>query len=469
MSQRKPPYVANFDSSTAMLQSLARFLDGRDFPMLAVQPDWMAPVMKLVGATVNALPKRQQEWVYRFSGALEALPLRRLREASTDRIAEWLVDFYPRRKYPAVMIGSSDGALVHLCALFGIPWLPQTCLVPVRRSLIGSRIDPDDAQAELEWAREPAKTFLEINPDVQLHHLCDPSQDRLMIQQMSYFRFKRLRLGRAYERFLGEVLEPGGTLFVVDCRLSWPVTRLGERHVFQFGAVGGPTLDEYFHGGERVRAHLARHGSPRTRWTPPAPNGEAPEAEWGFEPALLADVRRLATLHGWQVRTIAYDAPEDLSPLVADLYARWNRRRGIAERRLLAESFIVMEPYWTIRTGSIPFWMVFNMEPSARALERYLERSAAFDELGIMLFSHGVESVGLAPIEHWQALCRRANGKLIGVDPRAYPRDFNVFVRYHYALREQFRARYPVPEPLPLQELEPFCNDSQARSQAARL
>jgi hypothetical protein len=74
MSRRKPPYVANFDSATAMLQSLARFLDGRDFPMLAVFPYWMAPVMKLVAGTVNALPKRPQEWVYRFSGALEALP-----------------------------------------------------------------------------------------------------------------------------------------------------------------------------------------------------------------------------------------------------------------------------------------------------------------------------------------------------------------------------------------------------------
>ena len=457
---RKPPYVANFDSATAMAQALARYLAGRDFPMLGVLPKWMAPLMKLVAVAVNALPQRPQEWVYRFSGAMEALPLRRLREASTERIAQWLVDFYPQRKYPAVMIGSSDGALVHLAALCGIPWLPQTCLVPVRRT----GIDPDDAQAEFEWAREPAKIFLETNPDVQLHHLCDPSQDRLMIQHMSYFRFKRLRLGRAYERFLERSLEPGGTLIIVDCRLRWPVTRVGERHVFQFGAVGGPTLDEYFHGGERVRAHLARQGSARSRWTPPAPNGEAPEAEWGFEPALAAEVRRLAARHGWRVRTISYGAPEDLSPRVADIYADRNQRRGIGERRLLAESFIVMEPYWVMRTGAIPFWLVFNMQPSARALERYLRAQPAFDQVGIMLFSHGVDSVGLAPIERWRAL-----GELIGVDARAYPRDFGAFVRYHYALRRRFRARYPLPAPLPLGELEAFFDAAQARSANARV
>lgn len=459
MSTRKPPYVANFDSATAMAQALARYLAGRDFPMLGVLPPWMALPMKLVAAAVNALPQRQQEWVYRFSGAMEALPLARLREASTERIAQWLVDFYPRRKYPAVVIGSSDGALIHLCALFGIPWLPQTSLVPVRRS----GIDPDDAQAELDWAREPARIFLEANPDVQLHQLCDPSQDRLMIQQMSYFRFKRLRLGAAYGGFLERSLEPGGTLIIAECRLRWPVTRVAERHVFQFGAVGGPTLDEYFHGGERVAAHLARHGSARRRWTPPAPNAEAPEAEWGFEPALAADLRRLAAQHGWRVRTISYGAPEDLSPPVADLYAACNERRGISERCLLAESFIVMEPYWTLRTGAIPFWMVFNMQPSARALERYLRERPRFDEVGIMLFSHGVESVGLARAAEWLRL-----GELIGVDPRAYPRDFGVFVRYHYALRKRFRARYPMPAPLPLAELEPFYDALQARSPAAR-
>lgn len=449
---RKPDYVANFDSATAMLQALAHHLDGRDFPMLGVMPEWSVPGMKVVASLVDALPKFAQECVYIVSGASEALPARRIREAKTDHIAQWLVDLYPRRKYPAVMIGSSDGALVHLCALLGIPWLPQTCLVPVRRH----GVHPDEPCAELEWARAPARAFLQENPDVVLHQLCDPSQDRLMIQQMSYFRFKRLRLGEAYERFLADVLAPGGTVFIVDCALRWPVTRLDERHVFQFGAVGGPTLDEYFNGGPRVEAYLARYRSPHARWEPPAANDQAPEAEWGFERTLAEDIARVARQHDWQVRTLRFAAPEVLSPLVADLYAWWNARRGIKERRLLVESFIVMEPYWTMRTGAIPFWMVFNMEPSARALEHYLDASAAFDDIGIMLFSHGVDSVGLASIDRWQSLLRRANGALIGVDPRAYPRDFGVFVRYHYALRKRFRARYPMPPSLTFPELDDF-------------
>ena len=44
----------------------------------------------------------------------------------------------------------------------------------------------------------------------------------------------------------------------------------------------------------------------------------------------------------------------------------------------------------------------------------------------MMLFSHGVESVGLVPIEHWRRILLRARkeGAFLGVDERAYPPRF---------------------------------------------
>jgi len=122
-----------------------------------------------------------------------------------------------------------------------------------------------------------------------------------------------------------------------------------------------------------------------------------------------------------------------------------------------------MEPYWTVRSGSIPFWMVFNMEPSASSLERYLDDRDTFDDIAIMLFSHGVESVGLAPIERWRALAKRGNGALVGVDADAYPRDFDVFVRYHYPLRERFAETHPIPAPLTIADVERFISSSGKR------
>jgi hypothetical protein len=196
----------------------------------------------------------------------------------------------------------------------------------------------------------------------------DPNQDRLMVQRMTYFRVKHLRLPEAYAQFLEETLEPGGTLFLVECGLRWPTTRVGERHLFQFGALGGATPAEYLHGGPRVEAYLRRYDSPRRRWDPPEPDGEHPEAEWGFEPALRADVEALARRRGWRLRRIVFDQPEDLSPLVADLHRWWYRRLGRPDGRLLVESFVLLDPYWALRTGAVPFWMVFNVEPSAAGL-----------------------------------------------------------------------------------------------------
>lgn len=443
-----------------MVHALANYLDGRDYPLLGAMPRWRAFDMKILVSIVNALPRPLKEQVYIWSGRFEAIAAGKLHQAKTDPIAEWVTGLYPKRKYPAVVIGSANGALVHLWAALGIPWLPQTFLVPVARH--GPH--PDEPGQDIEWAKEPAKTFLDANSDIQLHHLHDPNQDRLMIQRMTYFRLKRLALGAAYERFLEECLEPGGTIFVVDCRLKWPTTQLAERYVFQFGALGGATREEYHRGGERVEDYLRRYGSHRTRWEPPAADAERPEAEWGFEPRLDEDIERFATARGFFIRHVTLTEPEEASPLVADLYDWWNDKRGIIGKRLLVESFIVMEPYWTVRTGSVPFWMVFNMLPSASALERYLDEKT-FDEIFMMLFSHGVDSIGLASIERWQELLSRARnkGSFVGVDAKAYPRDFAVFVRYHYDLMEKIKARYPMPPPLTLKQLDDFLGATQGR------
>jgi len=63
-----------------------------------------------------------------------------------------MTDLYPRRTYPAAVVGSSNGAAVHLWGALGIPWLPQTFLVPVARS----GVHPDEPFDAMHWAVEPA-------------------------------------------------------------------------------------------------------------------------------------------------------------------------------------------------------------------------------------------------------------------------------------------------------------------------
>jgi hypothetical protein len=80
---------------------------------------------------------------------------------------------------------------------------------------------------------------------------------------------------------------------------------------------------------------------------PAAARDERPEAEWGFEPALRADVEAFAQQRGYH-------------------YRGWYARLGRRSNRLLVESFVVMGP----------FWLLFNMEPSAAAVEHYPARSS---------------------------------------------------------------------------------------------
>jgi hypothetical protein len=456
---RSPSYLADFDSASAMLRANARYLEGKDFPRLGTTAP-VAAVQRPLAAAVNALPDRLREQIYIFSGAAEGISPARIGEVRAEEIARWAVGSYPQRRYPAVAIGSSNGALTHLWAALGIPWLPQTVLIPVR-----AKIPVDDPAADLEMMRAPAHVLLDANPELELHHMHDPAQDRLMIHRMTYFRIKWIRLAEAYETFLRERLLPGATIFVVECQQSWPTTQVGERHYFQFGAVGGPDVDEYFHGSQRVATYLQRYHASRERWEPPTPDAQRPEAEWGYAPALNDDLARLARECGYRVRRVVFEDPHEPSPLVADLYRWWYTQRGLAPNRLIVDSFILMEPFWTLRTGSAPFWMTVNMEPSADALEAYLNAHPPFDEIYLMLFSHGVNSVGLTPIERWKALLGRARRRsdFLGVDTRAYPRDFATFVRYHTSIPDAIAARYPLPGPLALSQLDVFLEISSSR------
>jgi hypothetical protein len=452
MSRADPAmFVADFDSASGMLRALANHLHGRPFARLGM-PRALHPLV----VAVDALPERLKTTVYAWSGWAEAVRPKRLSELRAEDVATWMVDHYPRRRYPAVAVGSSNGALTHLWAALGIPWLPQTWLIPVRRTLA----DPDAPRQSLEEARPWARALLDANPELQLHHMHDANQDRLMIRHMTYFRVKRRTLGRVYERFLGDVLAPGGTILVVECGQGWPTTRVGPRHVFQHGGFGGAAPEEYLHGGPRVARFLASYGAKVRRWNSPEPDGESPEAEWGFAPALLEDVRRFARERGLRVVRLRFQGPQEPSPFVADLHRWWYRRHGVAEAGLVVSSFVLMDPFTTLGGRGVPFWAVFGTEPAARALEDYLAKTPSFDRLGLMLFAHGIRSVGFAPIERWRAILGRARreGRFLGVNEAAYPGDFATFARYETAL-EAFLPRRPPLPPLTLGELVAYVGE----------
>ncbi|GGN31655.1 hypothetical protein GCM10010109_52060 [Actinoplanes campanulatus] len=341
--------------------------------------------------------------------------------------------------------------LIHLCAALGVPWLPQTVLIPVRQR----GLNPDEPRRAADAFDRTARALLDGNPDLVLHHMHDPVQDRLTLRRIACFRVKRTRLGRAYEEFLTDVLEPGGTVLLAECRQTWPVSSRGERHVFQFGAVGGlpPHESTAAHASATICAATGfRPGGGRRRpWT------ARRRAEWGFEPGLRDDVRRFAKERGYRVARLVHDEPEDLSTLVADLYRRWYRRRGRPTNRLLIESFMLLDPWWTLRTGSVPYWTLFPVRPSLDRLHRYLDGADTYDFMHLGLFCHGVGSPGSVSAAEWRDLLGRAGvkGAFAGVSPRRYPADPGTFFEFPRALRT-IPQRHPLPEPLTLSEVEAY-------------
>jgi hypothetical protein len=436
--------IAGFDSASAMVRILGAALHGREAPLLAQFPAALEPQLDWLTRSAERLPKEPLQAIYRWSGWLDAVPARRLRQVRAEQLANWVVSHYPRRRYPVVFAGSSNGAMTHLAAALGAPWLPQTLLLAVRTG----GLDPDDPATDMRAMTSVGQDLVAANPALELHHMHDPVQDRLMIARMAYFRVKFLRLPQTYRTFLAQCLEPGGTLVLVDCALRWPVTTVADRHLFQFGAPGGATQCEFFEGGPRVAGFLRQNGSDRDRWQPPEPDTVGPEAEWGFAEPLAADLTSAAAGLGRTVGRLRLDQPEDASPLIAGLFRHWYGERGLPTGRLLVSSFLIMDPVLTMRTGQVPYWALFGSRPSVDRLTDYLSATPPYDDIRLTVFPHGMDSIGLAGIGEWQQMLghARRHGQLLAIEPDHYPRHFRALTGFHRELSKL--PRIPAGPPL---------------------
>ena len=376
--------------------------------------------------------------------------MRELQHFDLEQVSRWACSRYPAKTYPAAFVGATNGAAIHLAAALGVPWLPQTWLIPVRRRSQA----PDEVEGELAAMAPLGREFAARNPDLVLHHMHDANQDRLMIRYMSYFRIKRRRLGEAYKTFLLRHLEPGATIFVLDCRLSWPVVTMAPRDFFQHGGAGGLEPEEAATGDSpRIAEALARRGSRFRGWKAPAPDSDQPEAEWGFNRELEED---LVDTFGarYRIVRVVFDDPEDLSPVVADLLSWWYARCDRPTRTLLIDSFVLLEPELARRLPAVPLWTKFSVEPSLAAARDFVDRRPPFDRVLATLFAHGTESIGFASPAQWREVLRtaRKEGRFIGIDERVYPADLAVYFRYGRTL-EALAAGGEVPPTLPLAAL----------------
>jgi hypothetical protein len=400
---------ASFDSGSVLHAATDAALRGQRFPAMG-----QGRLTGIAARLGGHLPWPVLRGIYAQLGANEGLPPNRLGDVDLASVARWFADRYPERRFPAIMLGASNGALTHLAAAMQIPWLPGTVLVPVKRSG-----DPDDLVAAMQFGAQSAPPLLDANPDIVLHHMHDQAQDELMVAKMAYFRVKWSILPDGYATFLTDRLQPGAPVILIDDTSTWPVLRVNERHVFQSGAQGGLGPHDY----------LRR---PRT----PLPDEQAPEAEWGANPDFNAAVAAWCATHGHPLIRITYQGPQAPAHAVATTIRCWYAERGENTQRLIVPSFVLGDPWQTINLAAVPFWTVFSVQPALAALEQHLTESSGYRDAYVMLFEHGVASPGIATPHEWASTLRRHNitPHFLGLRRDKFPHDVAMMGRYATAL-----------------------------------
>jgi hypothetical protein len=410
--------VASFDSASVLHAATAAALEGQPFRNLGSSA--------LAGLAVRAagrLPWVVLRSVYTRIGASEGINPRRLADVDLAAVAKSFAERYPKRRYPAILLGSSNGALTHLAAAMQVPWLPDTVLVPVAH--VG---DPDRPDQAMEFGRSVAPALLDRNADIVLHHMHDQLQDVLMAERMSYFRVKWCRLPEAYADFIDNHLGADGTVVLINDQSTWPVTRIGPRHVFQAGGRGGGRPEQYL---ER------RHA--------PAPNDEVAESEWGLDTDFGDQVRTWCGQRGHRYAEIGYDGPQAPAAAVATAMRDWYRARGESANRLVVPCFVLGDPWQTVCSAAVPFWIHFAVQPALQALDAYLDEAEPYSDVNVFLFEHGTNSPGIATPDEFAEVINKhgARAHFDGLEPERFPHDIGTLGRYGRVFDQLPRARQP--------------------------
>ena len=111
---------------------------------------------------------------------------------------------------------------------------------------------------------------------------------------------------------------------------------------------------------------------PRRAWDPPPADGHSPEAEWGFDAALLRTSRALCGKRAGQLERLAFPRADTLSGPVAELYRSWYAEQGAPANRLLVSCFAVIDAHLPLTRGLVPYWSLFGTRAARDTLDDYL-------------------------------------------------------------------------------------------------
>ncbi|MEV4754909.1 hypothetical protein AB0J86_07325 [Micromonospora sp. NPDC049559] len=433
-------------------------------PARVVSPD--SPVRVLLAAAARALRGEDcadlghQPVLNRFRGAPE--PVRRAAVAraggraalspeqaagvDAERVARWMVEQYPFRSYPAVVVGSPHAGAVHLATAMGVPWLPAAFDVVVHWP--GGAVD--DPRAALGHGGRVTARLLAGNPDVSVRQVHDPASRGVLAGATVSLVVRWRRLPDAYREFLGTHLAGGAPVLLLRDARTWPVLHPSEGHSFQVGGPRSGLEPGDFHAGSEPLAEMLRGaGGDEARWNPPDDACPQGYAEHAVEPGFEGSLRAWAKAVGSQLHRVLFPGPEALSAATADVYRGWLRGAGKTGDRCVVECGRLIDPWQVVRAGLVPYWCENATRRSVAGAEWWLAGSSPFTSVDVLPESPGMQSPGLAGLPQWLAVAsfgrrRRAVDRMAA---RGYPVTPASTRRATEVLRGQ---PYDLPTPAPL-------------------
>ncbi|GAB3808321.1 hypothetical protein GCM10027605_40590 [Micromonospora zhanjiangensis] len=202
--------VARDSLGRVLVAAASRALRGEDCADLGRRP---------LLARFPGAPEVVRRVALRRATARAAVPGAQVGVLDADRVARWVVDQYPARCYPGVVLGSPHGAAVHLAAALGVPWLPAGFEVTV--DWPGGAAD--DPLAAMAYGSRVVAPLLAADPGVRVRQVHDPAARGALCGSTVALTVRWRRLPDAYRRFLGTRIVPGAPVLLLRDARTWPV------------------------------------------------------------------------------------------------------------------------------------------------------------------------------------------------------------------------------------------------------
>ncbi len=360
--------ISRLDSSALMMRAVAASLQDEFVDVWEFEPGrtWKAKFLSWVGHRASWLLIGQVMHA-------RSAPPKLVRRITTDALASWAISLYQDvpGKWDAILIGASNGGVMHLATALGVPFLSQHFA-----SVLEGLSPLDDVEAYHELSKEVAQRILRRNRDLAVIQHYDPLHNRLYRGHLPILRYKLLDLPEHYQSFIHQRVRPGGTIIFADCRYSWPQYLADERFWFQVGGLGGVPSSDYITGEHEEIASLQRKAGKESvgNWALPGKLAfDMPEAEWGSLPPLRDRVAKFARENGYRFLGIEGEQPSFFSHLAFLVWQKLLRSEDLSPRGVFIETNLQIAPLAARRAALLPLWLPRGTRDSLTFLKQMRE------------------------------------------------------------------------------------------------